>query len=69
MDKEITITIKREDLQALYSAYLIEYYGGLQVQCVEIQKDLAEQKQRIGKVVNEALGQTEIDKSNPLTNN
>lgn len=69
MDKEITITIKREDLQALYSAYLIQYYGGLQVQCMEIQKDLAEQKQRIGKVVNEALGQTEIDKSNPLTNN
>ena len=55
MDKEITITIKREDLQALYSAYLIEYYGGLQVQCMEIQKDLAEQKQRIAKVVNEAL--------------
>ena len=68
MDKEITITITREDLQALYSAYLIQYYGGLQVQCMEIQKDLAEQKQRIGKVVNEAL-QTEIDKSNPLTNN
>lgn len=55
MDKEITITIKREDLQALYSAYLIEYYGGLQVQCMEIQQELAEQKKRIAKVVNEAL--------------
>ena len=56
MSKEITITIKKEDLQALYSAYLMQYYGGLQVQCVEIQKELLEQKQRIGKVVNEALG-------------
>lgn len=55
MSKEITITIKKEDLQALYSAYLMQYYGGLQVQCVEIQKELLEQKQRIGKVVNEAL--------------
>lgn len=55
MDMELTITIKREDLQALYSAYLMQFYGGLQVQCVEIQKDLLEQKQRIGKVVNEAL--------------
>jgi hypothetical protein len=69
MSKEITITIIKEDLQALYSAYLIQYYGGLQVQCVEMQKDLAEQKKRIATVVNEALGQTEIDKSNPLTNN
>lgn len=34
MGKEITITIIKEDLQALYSAYLIQYYGGLQVQCV-----------------------------------
>ena len=56
MSKEITITIKKEDLQALYSAYLMQYYGGLQVQCVETQKELLEQKQRIGKVVNEALG-------------
>lgn len=53
--KEITITIIKEDLQALYSAYLIQYYSGLQVQCVEIQKDLAEQKKRIAKIVNEAL--------------
>jgi hypothetical protein len=69
MDKEITITIKREDLQALYRAYLMECYGGLQVQCVEMQNEMAEQKDRIEKIVNEALGQTEIDKSNPLTNN
>lgn len=55
MDMEYTITIGREDLQALYSAYLIQYYSGLQVQCVEIQKDLAEQKKRIAKIVNEAL--------------
>ena len=55
MGKEITITIIKEDLQALYSAYLIQYYGGLQVHCVEMQKDLAEQKKRIAKVVNEAL--------------
>jgi hypothetical protein len=55
MGKEITITIIKEDLQALYSAYLIQYYSGLQVQCVEIQKDLAEQKKRIAKIVNEAL--------------
>lgn len=55
MSKEITITIKKEDLQALYSAYLMEYYGGLQVQCVETQKELAEQKERIARVVNEAL--------------
>ena len=53
--KEITITIIREDLQALYSAYLIQYYSGLQVQCVEIQEDLVEQKKRIAKIVNEAL--------------
>ena len=52
---ELTITIKKEDLQALYSAYLMQYYGGLQVQCVETQKELLEQKQRIAKVVNEAL--------------
>ena len=55
MDIEYTITIGREDLQALYSAYLIQYNSGLQVQCVEIQKDLAEQKKRIAKIVNEAL--------------
>lgn len=55
MDKEVTITIKKEDLQALYSAYLMQYYGGLQVQCVETQKELAEQKQRIKNIVNEAL--------------
>lgn len=55
MDMEYTITVGREDLQALYSAYLIQYYSGLQVQCVEIQKDLAEQKKRIAKIVNEAL--------------
>lgn len=53
--KEITITIIKEDLQALYSAYLIQYYSGLQVQCVEIQEDLVEQKKRIAKIVNEAL--------------
>lgn len=55
MDKEYTITITREDLQALYSAYLIQYYSGLQVQCVEIQEDLVEQKKRIAKIVNETL--------------
>lgn len=55
MDKEITITIKKEDLQALYRAYLIECCSGLQVQCVETQKEIAEQKERIEKVVNEAL--------------
>jgi hypothetical protein len=55
MDKEITITIKREDLQALYRAYLMECYGGLEVQCVEMQKEMAEQKDRIEKIVNEAL--------------
>jgi hypothetical protein len=55
MDKEITITIKREDLQALYRAYLMECYGGLEVQCVETQKEMAEQKDRIEKIVNEAL--------------
>lgn len=55
MDMEYTITIGREDLQALYSAYLIQYYSGLQVQCVEIQKDLVEQKKRITKIINEAL--------------
>lgn len=55
MGKEITITIIKEDLQALYSAYLIQYYSGLQVQCVEIQEDLVEQKKRIAKIVNEAL--------------
>jgi hypothetical protein len=55
MDIEYTIIIGREDLQALYSAYLIQYYSGLQVQCVEIQKDLTEQNKRIAKIVNEAL--------------
>ena len=55
MDKEYTITITKEDLQALYSAYLIQYYSGLQVQCMKIQKDLVEQKQRIGKIVNGVL--------------
>ena len=55
MSQELTITILKEDLQALYSAYLMQYYGGLQVQCVEMQKDLAEQQKRIGKVVNKAL--------------
>jgi hypothetical protein len=68
MDKEITITIKREDLQALYRAYLMECYGGLEVQCVETQKEMAEQKERIDKIVNGVM-QTEIDGSNPLTNN
>ena len=68
MDKEYTITIKKEDLQALYRAYLIEYYGGLQVQCVETQNEMAKQKKRIDKIVNNAM-QTEIDKSNLLTNN
>lgn len=63
MDMEYTITIKKEDLQALYRAFLTEYYGGLQVQCVETQKEMAEQKDRIEKIVNEALGQTEINKS------
>lgn len=69
MGKEITITIIKEDLQALYSAYLIQYYGGLQVQCVEIQKDLVEQKKRIAKAVNEALEADGNKQSNPLTNN
>ena len=68
MDKEITITIKAKDLQALYRAYLIECCGGLQIQCVEMQNEMAEQKERIDKIVNEAM-QTEIDQSNPLTNN
>ena len=56
MDMEYTITIKKEDLQALYRAFLTEYYCGLQVQCVEMQKGIAEQKDRIEKIVNEALG-------------
>ena len=68
MDMEYTITIKKEDLQALYRAYLMEYFGGLQVQCVEMQNEIAEQKERIDKIVNGVM-QTEIDKSNPLTNN
>lgn len=68
MDMEYTITIKKEDLQALYRAYLMEYFGGLQVQCVETQKEIAEQKERIDKIVNGVM-QTEIDESNPLTNN
>ena len=55
MDIEYTITIKRKDLQALYRAYLMEYYGGLQVQCVEMQNEMAEQKERIDKVVKKAL--------------
>ena len=55
MDMEITITIKKEDLQALYRAFLTEYYGGLQVQCVETQKEMAKQKDRIEKIVTEAL--------------
>jgi len=57
MDKEITITIKRKDLQALYRAYLIECYGSLQVQCVEMQNEMIEQKDRIEKVVMQALEQ------------
>lgn len=68
MDKEITITIKVKDLQALYRAYLVECYYGLQVQCVEMQNEMIAQKDRIEKIVMEAM-QTEIDKSNPLTNN
>lgn len=67
MDKEITITIKREDLQALYRAYLTECYFGLEVQCVETQKEMAEQKERIEKIINEAM-QTEIDESNACIN-
>ena len=55
MDKEITITIKRKDLQALYRAYLVECYGSLQVQCVEMQNEMIKQKDRIEKVVMEAL--------------
>ena len=55
MDMEYTITIRKEDLQALYKAFLTEYYCGLQVQCVETQKEMAEQKDRIEKIVNEAL--------------
>lgn len=55
MDKEITITIKREDLQALYLAYLIRCYDGLEVQCVEMQKEMMEQKDRIEKIITEAL--------------
>lgn len=68
MDKEITITIKAKDLQALYRAYLVECYYGLQVQCVEMQNEMIAQKDRIEKIVMEAM-QTEIDESNPLTNN
>lgn len=55
MNIEYTITISKEDLEALYRAYLTEYYGGLEVQCVEEQKEMAEQKGRIKKIVNEAL--------------
>jgi hypothetical protein len=46
----------------------MECYGGLEVQCVETQKEMAEQKERIDKIVNGVM-QTEIDGSNPLTNN
>ena len=56
MDIKYTITISKEDLEALYRAYLTEYYGGLEVQCVEMQNEMAEQKDRIKKIVNEALG-------------
>lgn len=55
MDIEYTITIKKEDLQALYRAYLLEFHSGLQVQCVETQKEMVKQKDRIEKIVNEAL--------------
>lgn len=67
MNKEITITIKKEDLQALYRAYLMECYCGLEVQCVEMQNEMAEQKERIEKIINEAM-QTEIDESNACIN-
>jgi len=69
MEKEITITIKRKDLQALYRAYLVECYCGLQVQCVEMQNEMIAQKDRIEKIVMEALEADGIDESNPLTNN
>lgn len=55
MNIEYTITISKEDLEALYRAYLIEYYGDLKVQSVAEQKEMAEQKDRIKKIVNEAL--------------
>ena len=57
MDKEITITIKRKDLQALYRAYLVECYSSLQVQCVEMQNEMIEQKDRIEKIIMQALEQ------------
>ena len=68
MDKEITITIKKEDLQALYRAYLIEYYGGLQVLSVELQTIMQKQKESIDKAVNEALTQTEMNECNDCIN-
>lgn len=55
MDIEYIITIRKEDLEALYRAYLIECCCGLQVQCVETQKEMAEQKDRIEKIINETL--------------
>lgn len=54
MDKEYTIIIEITDLQALYSAYLMEYYGNLQARGIT-QKDLVEQKKRIDEAIREAL--------------
>ena len=68
MDKEITITIKKEDLQALYRAYLIEYYGSLQVLSVELQTIMQKQKESIDKAVNKALTQTEMNECNDCIN-
>lgn len=55
MDIEYTITISKADLQALYKAYLLNYYEHLQVQSVEMQKEMAEQKERVEKIINRAL--------------
>lgn len=55
MNKELTITISREDLQALYSAYIVQFFSGLSVQCVEMQKEAIEQKNRIEDIVRETL--------------
>ena len=59
MNEELTITISRQDLQALYNAYIVQFFGGLSVQCVEIQKEEIEQKNRIEDIVRNALNPNE----------
>ena len=59
MDEELIITISRKDLQALYNAYLIQYFGGFSVQCVETQKEEQEQKERIEQIITNALLEVE----------